>query len=118
MAKEKTKKPAEVNDHPNKIGIKEALGYTIGEAGNMFNLTYISSYLKVFLTDVIGISGTKAGTMFLVTRLWDCINDPIWGAMVGKRRPSAQGKYRPYLKWVAFPLALSTLLCFVPYNNF
>ncbi len=118
MAKEKVKKEKPVNEHPNKIGIKEAAGYTIAEAGNMFNLTYISSFLKVFLTDVIGISAGKAGTMFMVTRIWDCINDPLWGAMVAKRAPSKNGKFRPYLKWVSFPLALSTLLCFAPYHKF
>ncbi len=117
MAKEKVKKEKPVNTHPNRIGIKEAAGYTIAEAGNMFNLTYISSFLKVFLTDVIGISAAKAGTMFMVTRIWDCINDPIWGAMVAKRAPSKNGKFRPYVKWVAFPLALATLLCFAPYNK-
>ena len=117
MAKEKKVKEAPVNEHPNKIGIKEAAGYTIAEAGNMFNLTYISSFLKVFLTDVIGISAGKAGTMFMVTRIWDCINDPIWGAMVAKRAPSKNGKFRPYLKWVSIPLALSTLLCFAPYHK-
>ena len=115
MAKEK--KERVVNNHPNKIGIKEAAGYTIAEAGNMFNLTYISSFLKVFLTDVIGISAGKTGTMFMVTRIWDCINDPIWGAMVAKKAPNKNGKFRPYLKWVAFPLALSTLLCFAPYHK-
>ncbi len=118
MAKEKKIKEKPVNEHPNKIGIKEAAGYTIAEAGNMFNLTYISSFLKVFLTDVIGISPGKTGTMFMVTRLWDCVNDPIWGAMVAKRAPSKNGKFRPYLKWVSFPLALSTLLCFAPYHKF
>ena len=115
MAKEK--KERVVNNHPNKIGIKEAAGYTIAEAGNMFNLTYISSFLKVFLTDVIGISAGKTGTMFMVSRIWDCINDPIWGAMVAKKAPNKNGKFRPYLKWVAFPLALSTLLCFAPYHK-
>ena len=117
MAKDKKKKETPVNEHPNKIGIKEAAGYTIAEAGNMFNLTYISSFLKVFLTDVIGISAGKAGTMFMVTRIWDCINDPMWGAMVAKRPPSKDGKFRPYLKWVSIPLGLSTVLCFMPYDK-
>lgn len=117
MAKEKKVKEAPVNEHPNKIGIKEAAGYTIAEAGNMFNLTYISSYLKIFMTDVIGISASKAGTLFMVTRVWDCINDPIWGAMVAKKVPNKEGKFRPYLKWVSLPLALSTILCFTPYHK-
>lgn len=117
MAKEKAKKEKPVNEHPNKIGIKDAAGYTIAEAGNMFNLTYISSYLKVFMTDVLKIAPAKAGLMFIITRLWDCINDPIWGAMVAKKAPKPDGKFRPYLKWVALPLGISTILCFVPYNR-
>lgn len=117
MAKEKEKKEKEVNTHPNAIGIKEAAGYTVAEAGNMFNLTYISSYLKLFMTDVLKISPAKAGIMFIISRLWDCINDPIWGAMVAKKPPTKDGKFRPYLKWVAIPLGLATMLCFMPYNN-
>ena len=77
MAKEKKQIEKPVNEHPNKIGVKEAAGYTIAEAGNMFNLTYISSYLKIFMTDVLKIAPAKAGLMFIITRLWDCINDPI-----------------------------------------
>ncbi len=115
MAK-KEKIPKEVNDHPNKIGIKEAAGYTIAEAANMFNLTYISGYLKIFMTDVLRISPANAGLMFIITRLWDCINDPIWGAMVAKKAPTKDGKFRPYLKWVAIPLGIATIACFVPYN--
>ena len=117
MAKEKIKTEKPVNDHPNKIGVKEAAGYTIAEAGNMFNLTYISGYLKIFMTDVLKIAPAKAGLMFIITRLWDCINDPIWGAMVAKRPPVKDGKFRPYLKWVALPLGLSTVLCFMPYDK-
>ncbi len=117
MAKDKEKKEKAVNDHPNKIGIKEAAGYTVAEAGNMFNLTYISSYLKLFMTDVLKIAPAKAGLMFIISRLWDCINDPIWGAMVGKKPPKSDGKFRPYLKWVALPLGIATILCFAPYHQ-
>ena len=117
MAKEKKQAEKPVNEHPNKIGVKEAAGYTIAEAGNMFNLTYISSYLKIFMTDVLKIAPAKAGLMFIITRLWDCINDPLWGAMVAKRPPSKDGKFRPYLKWVSIPLGLSTVLCFMPYDK-
>lgn len=118
MAKKEKEKaaPAE-NQHPNKIGIKEVAGYTVAEAGNMFNLTYISSYLKLFMTDVLKISPAKAGLMFIISRLWDCINDPIWGAMIAKKAPMSDGKFRPYLKWVALPLGIATVLCFAPYHQ-
>ncbi len=113
----KKKKPKEINTHPNRIGIKEAAGYTIAEAGNMFNLTYISSYLKMFMTDVLKIDPIMAFIMFITTRLWDCINDPIWGAMVAKKPPKKDGKFRPYLKWVALPLGIATIVCFLPYHK-
>lgn len=115
LAKEKKQK--EINTHPNRIGIKEAAGYTIAEAGNMFNLTYISSYLKMFMTDVLKIDPIMAFIMFITTRLWDCINDPIWGAMVAKKPPKKDGKFRPYLKWVALPLGIATIVCFLPYHK-
>ena len=44
----------------NKIGIKEGLGYMAGDAGNLFVLTYVSSFLKIFYTDVLKIpSGVR-----------------------------------------------------------
>ncbi|MBQ7543003.1 MAG: MFS transporter [Clostridia bacterium] len=114
----KTAAPQKTNLHPNCIGIKEAAGYMTGEAGNMFALTYISSFLKVFYTDVLRIPTQKAARIFLFSRLWDCVNDPIWGAAVAARRPGPNGKFRPYLKWLALPLAISELLCFINVRSF
>ena len=99
-------------EHPNKIGIKEGMGYMLGDAGNLFVLTYVSSYLKLFFTDVFKLEAKKVANLFLFTRLWDAVNDPLWGAIVAKRPPARDGKFRPYLKWVAVPLAVSELLCF------
>ena len=88
------------------------MGYMLGDSGNLFVLTYVSSFLKVFYTDVLKIATSKVATLFLVTRLWDAVNDPLWGAIVAKRPPSKDGKYRPYLKWIAVPVALAQLVCF------
>ncbi|MCH5317940.1 MAG: MFS transporter [Eubacterium sp.] len=101
------------NQHPNKIGIKEAIGYMLGDSGNLFVLTYVSSFLKIFYTDVLKIAPERVARLFLFTRFWDAVNDPIWGALVAKRPPDKNGKYRSYLKWIALPLAISELLCFL-----
>ncbi|MBR6005843.1 MAG: MFS transporter, partial [Clostridia bacterium] len=112
MAKDR-KLPDDKSVHPNHIGIKDGLSYMIGDAGNMFVLTYVSSYLKVFLTDVLKLRAKPTvANLFLFTRLWDAVNDPLWGAIVAKRRPGRSGKYRRYLLTVSIPLALSELLCF------
>ena len=102
----------EKKEHPNKIGIKEGMGYMLGDAGNLFVLTYVSYALKIFYTDVLKIAANKVATLFLVTRLWDAINDPMWGAIVAKRPPRPDGKFRPYLKYIAVPVALAQLFCF------
>ncbi len=115
MAKEK--KVKEINNHPNKIGIKDVAGYTTAEAANMFNLTYITSYLKIFMTDVLKIKSRWVAYMFIVTRLWDVVNDPLWGIIVAKRKPGKDGKFRQYLRLVAIPLGISTVICFLPYND-
>ena len=113
----KEKKVREFNNHPNKIGLKDVSGYTIAEAANMFNLTYITSYLKIFMTDVLKIAPKLVGYMFIFTRLWDVVNDPIWGAVIAKRRAGKDGKFRQYLRIVAVPLGISTIICFLPYTD-
>lgn len=110
----KTKeKPATQTTHPNKIGIKEGVGYMFGDSGNLFLLTYVSSFLKVFYTDVLKIAPKKVAHLFLFTRLWDAFNDPLWGTLVAKRPPDINGKYRSYIKWIAIPVALAECLCFI-----
>lgn len=110
-------KTTPLNTHPNRIGIKEAAGYMLGDAGNLFVLTYVSSFLKVFYTDVLLISPGNVATLFLVTRLWDAINDPLWGGIVAKRPPNKNGKFRPYIKWIAIPVAVAQLLCFYNFTT-
>lgn len=104
--------------HPNKIGIKEGMGYMLGDAGNLFVLTYVSSFLKVFYTDVLKLDTKKAANLFLFTRLWDAVNDPMWGAIVAKRKPGKDGKFRPFLKYVAIPLGVSQIICFFNIGRF
>ena len=115
--------------HPNAIGIKEGLGYMFGDIGNLLVLTFISTYLKVFYTDSLfsGFMTDEAArervmnditVLFLATRLWDAVNDPLWGLIVDARRPTKEGKFRPYIKVVAIPLTLSCILCFMNLHNY
>ncbi|KAA6306102.1 glycoside/pentoside/hexuronide:cation symporter GPH family, partial [termite gut metagenome] len=64
-----------------------------------------------FYTKVFGISPAAAGTMFLVTRVWDSLIDPLMG-IVADRTKSPWGKYRPYLLWFAVPFAVMGVITF------
>ena len=103
---------------------KEALAYGIAGFGQNFICTIIGSYLTIFLTDALlfgaeGVTiGNIAGSMavaylMLGTRIFDALNDPIMGSIVDKTR-TKWGKCRPYLKWMAFPIAIMTIACFLP----
>ncbi len=105
-------------EHPNKIGFKDGLGYAMGDAGNLFILTYVSSYLKVFYTDVLKLGELRITVLFLIARLWDAINDPLWGGLIAKKKPTKDGKFRPFIKWFAIPLGIAAMLCYVNFTDF
>ncbi|MCB0753074.1 MAG: MFS transporter, partial [Ignavibacteriae bacterium] len=94
-----------------KLTLKEKIGYSVGDtASNLFFQTFIL-FMLYFYTDVFGISAAAVGTMFLVTRIWDAVNDPIMG-MIADRTNSRWGKFRPYLLFVAVPFGIIGVLTF------
>ena len=103
---------------------KEGIAYSIAGFGQNFICTIIGSYLTVFMTDALGFNiDVKVGALtgvvavavlMLVTRLFDAFNDPIMGSIVDKTR-TKYGKCRPYLQWMPIPIAIMTILCFLPF---
>ncbi len=104
---------------------KEAIAYSITGFGQNLICTIIGSYLTVFLTDALlfGAEGVKIGSatgamavayLMLFTRIYDAMNDPIMGSIVDKTR-TKWGKCRPFLKWMAIPIAVVTIACFCPF---
>jgi GPH family glycoside/pentoside/hexuronide:cation symporter len=93
------------------VKFSEKIGFGLGDtASNLFFQTFML-FLLYFYTDVFGISAAAAGTMFLVTRIWDSINDPIMG-IIGDRTNTKWGKFRPYLVWFAIPFGIIGVLTF------
>ena len=88
-------------------------GYTSGAFGLSLFYNIMVLYLFYFYTDVFGITAAAAGTMFLVSRIWDGVNDPIMGAVVDRTR-SRMGKFGPYILFGTIPLAIVTVLIFNP----
>jgi len=85
--------------------------YAIGDFGYNFVWTLVSSFLLYFWTDSFGISAGWAGTIILVSRIWDAINDPIVGRWADNTN-TKWGKYRPWIMWSALPLVAVNILCF------
>ncbi len=94
---------------PIKVG--EKIGYGLGDLGFNFFWANISAFLLIFYTDVFGISAAAAGTMMLVTKIFDAFTDPIMGA-IADRTKTKWGKFRPYLLWAGIPMAAAGVLTY------
>lgn len=94
------------------FGNSDRYGYMLGDLGNSLLFNLIGSYLLVFYTDVLGIGAAAVGTLMVVARIWDAINDPMMGVLVDKSKPNKNGKFRPYLLRAGIPVGLMAILCF------
>ena len=93
---------------------KEGIAYSLCGFGQNLICTIIGSYLTVFMTDAIGFSALWVALLMLLARIYDALNDPIMGSIVDRTK-TRWGKCRPYLKWMALPIAGMTIICFLPW---
>jgi len=106
------------------LKLKNKLGYGFGDLANGLTFGMSSTFLLAFYTDVLGITAVAAGTLFLVARIWDAVNDPMMGALADKmfQRRLAKGKvgkngktdkFRPYLIKGSWPVVAAAILMFI-----
>lgn len=93
------------------IRLKEKIAYGFGDFASSMFWKLFSMFLLFFYTDVFGITAAAAGTMFLVTRIWDALNDPLMGIIADRTR-SRWGKFRPFLLYGAVPFGIIGILTF------
>jgi GPH family glycoside/pentoside/hexuronide:cation symporter len=91
------------------LGMK--FGYSVGDFGANLGFQMTAFYLMYFFTDVFGILPALAGTIFLISKLWNAVSTPIMGYIVD-RTNSRWGKMRPYLLFGALPLGVAVGLLF------
>ena len=96
----------------SQVPLKEKLSFSMALFGQNILYTFVNFYIMIFYTDKLGISAAAAGTLFLIARIWDAVNDLFMGNIVDKTR-TRWGKCRPYLLIMPVPIAVSTVLLFV-----
>ncbi|RED95286.1 MFS transporter [Marinoscillum furvescens] len=93
------------------IALREKMAYGLGDFASSMFWKLFSMFLLFFYTDVFGISAAAVGTMFLVTRVWDALNDPLMG-IISDRTRTRWGKFRPFLLFGAVPFGIIGVLTF------
>jgi oligogalacturonide transporter len=74
----------------------QKLGFGVGDIYGGGSFIVIGIYYLNFLTDVVRINPALAGTVFLISKIYDAITDPVEGIIADRTR-TPLGRRRPYL---------------------
>lgn len=71
----------------SKFGVRDKIGYTLGDFGCNMSFQLISSYAMIYFTQGMGLSLGAWAIIVVLAKVFDACNDPIIGALVDKRKP-------------------------------
>jgi GPH family glycoside/pentoside/hexuronide:cation symporter len=100
-----------------RLNLTTKIAYGAGDLGPAITANISVFYLLFFLTDVAGLSAGLAGSVLMVVRIFDAINDPIIG-MWSDRTRTIWGRRLPWMLLGSIPFGISYfLLWLIPTNN-
>ena len=100
------------------IQMKDKIGYAMGDLASCLVFGLTQSVLNKYYTDVLEISVLSVMIMTIVARIWDAVNDPIWGRLIDGAKPKKDGRYRPWIRIFAVPVAVAAVLMFLDVRGF
>ena len=93
-----------------KLNFKTKLAYGAGDLGPAITGNIAVFYLMVFFTNVAGIPAGLAGSILMIGKIWDGINDPIVGMLTDKTQSRRWGRRLPWLLYGAIPFGFFSFL--------
>jgi GPH family glycoside/pentoside/hexuronide:cation symporter len=94
----------------DKLTTRAKLIYGIGDIGFSMAVTAVLFFLLIFYTDAALIAPALAGGALAIGKLWDAVNDPLFGWLSDRTSSKRFGKRRVYMIFGAVPLAFSIML--------
>jgi len=91
------------------------MAYGAGDLGPAITANIVVVFLLVFFTNVAGLDPGLAGSILLIGKIWDAINDPMIGAL-SDRTDSKWGRRLPWILWGAVPFGIFFFLQWVVPN--
>ena len=71
-----------------------------------------NTVLAVAGTDVMGISAGVVGVLMMAARFVDAFTDVTMGQIVDRSKPTKDGKFKPWIRRMAGPVAISSFMVF------
>lgn len=90
---------------------KERMSYYVYFCGQNMIYTLVTSFLMTALL-FQGVDVSKAAGITLAIKIWDAVNDAIFGCIFDKVRFKSGKKFIPWLKVSLFAIPLTTVLLF------
>lgn len=94
------------------FGLRDKIGYLMGDIGNDFTFVLSSTFLLKFYTDVMGVPAAVVGTIIMISRFVDAFTDVAMGRICDKSPTTRDGKFRPWIRRMCLPVAISSLLIY------
>src|SRR5690606_6824808 len=101
-----------LHQSPPKFGNLQRLAYGAGELGPAMAGSTMIFFQLIFLTDVAGMHAGLAGSVLLLARVWDAVNDPLIGWLSDHTR-SRWGRRLPWMVASTVPFSLFFVLFWI-----
>jgi len=89
-----------------KLNLSTKLAYGAGDLGPAITANISVFFLLIFFTNVAGIPVGLAGSILLIGKVWDAVNDPIVGLLTDKTNSRRWGRRLPWLLYGAIPFGV------------
>jgi GPH family glycoside/pentoside/hexuronide:cation symporter len=96
-----------------KLSVPTKFAYGIGQMGEQIKTTGFSFYVFFYFQQVLGLSGSLAGTAVLIALVFDAVTDPVVGSLSDNWK-SRLGRRHPFMYAAALPLAVTWYMLFFP----
>jgi GPH family glycoside/pentoside/hexuronide:cation symporter len=90
----------------SKLDFKTKLAYGAGDLGPAITANISIFFLLVFFTNVAGIPAGLAGSVLLIGKIWDAVNDPFVGMLTDKTKSRRWGRRLPWMLYGAIPFGI------------
>jgi GPH family glycoside/pentoside/hexuronide:cation symporter len=106
-----------VTPKAEKLSFGTKLAYGAGDLGPAITANVGVFFALFFFTNVAGLSAGLAGSVLLIGKIWDAINDPMVGVL-SDRTQHPWGRRLPWMLYGAIPFGITFLLQWiVPHFN-